>query len=83
MEVKVKGNTITQKYYIDRLLPIYCQAIKDQAKRMPREWYLQEDRDPSYGMHKEGLVCSYKRKHGIKNLVHPVQSPDLNPIEAC
>ena len=40
VEVKVKGNTITQKYYIDRLLPTYCQAIKDQAKRMPREWYL-------------------------------------------
>ena len=49
---------------------------------MPREWYLQEDGDPSHGMRKEGLARSYKQKHGIKNLTHPTQSPDLNPIEA-
>ena len=83
VEVKVKGNAMTQKYYVDRLLPVYCQAVKDQAKRMPGEWYLQEDGDPSHGMQKEGLASSYKKKHGIKNLMHPAQSPDLNPIEAC
>jgi hypothetical protein len=26
-EVKVRGNQITQKYYIERLLPIYIEAI--------------------------------------------------------
>ena len=28
IEVKVKGNAMTQKYYINRLLPIYIQAIE-------------------------------------------------------
>lgn len=74
---------MTQKYYVDRLLPVYCQAVKDQAKRMPGEWYLQEDGDPLHGIRKEGLATSYKKKNGIKNLTHPAQSPDLNPIEAC
>lgn len=50
---------------------------------MPREWYLQEDGDPLYSIQKEGLAYNYKKKHGIKNLIYPVQSPDLNPIEAC
>jgi hypothetical protein len=27
VEVTVKGNATTQKYYVERLLPIYCQAI--------------------------------------------------------
>lgn len=38
---------------------------------MPGEWYLQEDGDPSHSMRKEGLAYSYKKKHGIKNLMHP------------
>jgi hypothetical protein len=82
IEVKVKGNAITQKYYIDCLLPIYIQAIKDKAKYKPGEWLLQEDRDLSHGIRKEGLAQEYKAVNNIKNLKHPAQSPDLNPIEA-
>jgi hypothetical protein len=82
VEVKVKGNAMTQKYYTERLLPIYCQAMKDQAELVPGEWYLLEDGDPSHGMRKEGLASQYKDAHGVKNYVHPAQSPDLNPIEA-
>jgi transposase len=33
VEVKVKGNTMTQKYYIERHLPIYCEAVKNGAHR--------------------------------------------------
>lgn len=44
-------------------------------------WLLQEDGDPSHDMRKEGLADAYKKSQGIKNLVHPPQSPDLNPIE--
>lgn len=54
--MKVKGNVITQKYYTERLLPIYYQRIKDQAELVPGGWYLLEDRDPSHGMQKEGLA---------------------------
>jgi hypothetical protein len=28
VEIKVQGNTITQKYYIKNLLPMYVDAIK-------------------------------------------------------
>jgi len=45
-------------------------------------WYLQEDGDPSHGMRKRGLAEEYKEAYNIKNLKHPAQSPDLNPIEA-
>lgn len=82
VEVKVKGNAMTQKYYTERLLPIYCQAIKDQAELVPGEWYLLEDRDLSHGMRKEGLARQYKDARGVKNYVQPAQSPDLNLIEA-
>ena len=82
MEVKVKGNAMTQKYYTERLLPVYVKAIKDRRQWSPGMWYLQEDGDPSHGMRKRGLAEEYKEAHNIKNLKHPAQSPDLNPIEA-
>ena len=44
---------------------------------------LQEDGDPSYGMKRRGLAQLLKEEHNIRNFVHPPQSPDLNPIEAC
>lgn len=47
-----------------------------------KPWLLQEDNDPSHGMRKKGLAQEYKEAHNIQNLVHPTQSPDLNPIEA-
>ena len=28
VEVKVKGNAMTQKYYVDRLLPVYIEAVE-------------------------------------------------------
>ena len=81
VEIKVKGNTMTQKYYMDRLLPIYCQAIESMREIDDKPWLLQEDGDPSHGMRKKGLAQEYKETHGIQNLAHPTQSPDLNPIE--
>jgi hypothetical protein len=72
---------MTQKYYVERLLPIYCQAIESMRQINNKEWFLQEDGDPSHGMHKEGLAAEYKAARNIKNWFHPAQSPDLNPIE--
>ena len=82
VNIKPQGNSMTQKYYTERLLPIYIQAIKEAHDREPGPWVLQEDGDPSHGMRKEGLAQRLKALNSIVNLKHPAQSPDLNPIEA-
>jgi transposase len=66
---------------VERLLPIYCKAITDVQSKDNSQWYLQEDGDPSHGIRKAGLAQAYKASHNVVNLVHPPQSPDLNPIE--
>ncbi|KAH7370026.1 hypothetical protein BKA65DRAFT_531777 [Rhexocercosporidium sp. MPI-PUGE-AT-0058] len=35
VEVKPKGNSMTQKYYVDRLLPVYKQALDSARARDP------------------------------------------------
>jgi hypothetical protein len=85
-EVRPKGNSMTQKYYTERLLPLYITAINKDRWDMPcfnDIRLLQEDNDPSHGTRKQGLAQRLKQDHGIKNLFHPAQSPDLNPMEAC
>jgi transposase len=42
---------------------------------------LQEDNNPSHSICKKGLAQEYKERHNIQNLVHPAQSPNLNPIK--
>lgn len=81
VEIQVKGNAMTQKYYVERLLPIYTAAVKSMSGIDEKTWLLQEDGDPSHGMRKKGLAQEYKEANGIQNLAHPAQSPDLNPIE--
>ena len=72
---------MTQKYYVERLLPIYVDAIKSMREIDDKPWLLQEDGDPSHGMRKRGLAQEYKEAYNIQNLYHPAQSPDCNPIE--
>jgi hypothetical protein len=81
--VKPKGNAMTQKYYVEKLLPLYCNAVIDGRHWKPGPWLLQEDNDPSHGTRKRGLAELYKEENDIDCIVHPPQSPDLNPIEAC
>ncbi|KAE9366382.1 hypothetical protein N431DRAFT_438767, partial [Stipitochalara longipes BDJ] len=81
-DVKPQGNAMTQKYYTERLLPVYIEAIQKARLENPGNWLLQEDGDPSHGMRKEGLARKLKDDNWIVNLTHPAQSPDLNPIEA-
>jgi hypothetical protein len=81
-EVKAGGNSMTQKYYTERLLPVYIDAIQKAQLREAGPWLFQEDGDPSHGMRKEGLAYKLKEANWITNLKHPAQSPDLNPIEA-
>jgi transposase len=85
-EVKPKGNAMTQKYYVERLLPVYINAIHTARLQLNGElkpWILQEDNDPSHGKRKKGLAQLYLESNWIPVLIHPAQSPDLNPMEAC
>jgi len=83
--VQPKGNSMTQKYYTERLLPVYINAVKTSGNRYPGPWLLQEDNDPSHGLRgkKKGLAQLLRDTHSIKSLQHPSNSPDFNPIEAC
>jgi hypothetical protein len=82
-QVKPKGNSMTQKYYCERLLPVYIKAIQDLSAGYPQNFIFQEDNDPSHGRKKNGLAYLLKEQAGIANLIHPPRSPDLNPMEAC
>lgn len=72
---------MTQKYYVERLLPVYIEAVQGERLRTQNQVYLQEDGDPSHGMRKEGLAAELKATNWVINIKHPAQSPDLNPIE--
>ena len=85
LEVKPKGNAMTQKYYCEKILPIYCNAINHlrvSFRSGMEQWALLEDGDPSHGLRKEGLAHHLKLQNWITNHNHPANSPDLNPIEA-
>ena len=45
---------------------------------MPKDWIFQQDYDPK---HKLKLVQEFLKVRKVKDLDHPAQSPDLNPIE--
>lgn len=85
-EVKPKGNSMTQKYYTERLLPIYINTVNSLRlwdEQAP--WKLQEDGDPSHGFRGQtpGIAQRLKDANWIINHEYPPQSPDLNPTEAC
>ena len=87
LEKKPQGNAMTQEYYLHKLLPGLCGAVnslRDRYKHLPDNWQLVEDGDSSHGLKSgpEGLCNQYRRKHYVRNVDHPPQSPDLNPIEA-
>ena len=70
-KVKVGGNYITQKYYTERLLPVYINAIQKACMQDYGPWLFQEDGDPSYGMCKAGLACKLKDDNWIENFIYP------------
>lgn len=82
VQIKSKGNSMTQAYYVKRLLPVYLQSY-NEARMMNLNPLLQEDNDNSHGTRsKDNIVQSFKAANWITTLIHPPQSPDLNPIEA-
>ncbi|KAF2836094.1 hypothetical protein M501DRAFT_940693, partial [Patellaria atrata CBS 101060] len=76
-----KGNSMTQEYYVKHILPTFIEAINYRCQRSPGNYFLVEDGDPSHGLRKHGLAQRVRDENNIKNLTHPAQSPDLNPIE--
>ena len=83
VEVKPKGNSMTQKYYTENILPHHIQSI-EEARAQGRRPILQEDNDPSHGTRSyDNFAARHKRSNNIDPFIHPAQSPDLNPIEAC
>jgi hypothetical protein len=76
---------MSQQSYVDKILPIYCEAMVMLREKYPPppgiKWLLVEDGDRSHGMTKPGLAQQLKDRYSIKNLSHPTQSPDLNPHE--
>ena len=76
---------MTQKYYCQKLLPFYIEAVKFARSRIPTDahsqWYLQEDNDPSHGKRSRGLAEHLREQNSIPKLHHPGNSPDLNPME--
>jgi hypothetical protein len=82
--MKLKGNSMTQKYYIERLLSVYITAVQKARIICGRDAILfEEDNDPSHGTRsKLNVAKQLKDANWLIILVHPAQSPDLNPIEA-
>ena len=74
---------MTQKYYTERLLPVYIKAVQEARISRDQDAILQEDNDPSHGTRSElNVARQLKDSNWVTVLVHPAQSPDLNPMEA-
>jgi transposase len=81
--MKLKGSSMTQKYYTERLLPVYIRAVQEARISRNQDAILQEDNNPSHGTRSELNVAKQLQDSSwITVLVRPAQSPDLNPIEA-
>ena len=83
-EVKSSGNSMTQKYYAEHILPAHIKAVKDLELRYPgHQIWLQEDNDRSHGTAStNNPPRRLKIASRVSLLRHPAQSPDLNPIES-
>jgi hypothetical protein len=82
LEVKGSGHHMTQQYYATNVLPTYIRYIHQARLQDPQSWLLQEDGDPSHGTKsKDNVAENTRQANWIPVLLHPAQSPDLNPIE--
>jgi hypothetical protein len=87
VEVTPKGNAVSQEFYTRDVLPKHIteiQALETHYKHHKHRFLLQEDGDPSHGNKSTDNPCArLKRDADPQILIHPAQSPDLNPIESC
>jgi hypothetical protein len=92
-EVIKPGNSMRASYYTEKILPVYRDALyalqarsnelRGRVHRNDRyNWFIVEDNDPSHGTRNDdSLPAHYRKQHGMRRIVHPANSPDLNPIE--
>ena len=83
VEIKIRGNHMTQHYYATKILPQYIEELKSMRTKYGNA-ILQEDNDPSHGTRSTwNIPWCIKRSNQLLDtlLVHPAQSPDLNPKE--
>ena len=64
-------------------MPVYIDALHHARLKYDENFLLVEDGDPSHGMKRPGLARQQKDANWVLNLVHPPNSPDLNPSEAA
>lgn len=85
LEVVGSGHHMTQDYYTKHILPTYIQALHQaRCDDATLAWFLMEDGDPSHGNKSTDNVAEdARRANWIAVILHPAQSPDLNPQEAC
>ena len=73
---------MTQKHYAEHVLPKHIETIKRLEERHKHHYILQEDNDGSHGTRSLQNPCRrLKINANLELLLHPAQSPDLNPIE--
>jgi transposase len=83
VDIKPKGNSMTQHFYTEHVLPQHIKHIKRLEARYSRQIHFQEDNDPSHGTRStKNVARQLKDASQITTLIHPAQSPDFNPIEA-
>ena len=79
------GHHMTQDCYTKNLLPHYIKMVQSSRLHNTLEdihWLLQEDGDPSHGTKSVNNIAEDLRQvNWIAVIIHPAQSPDLNPIE--
>lgn len=91
VKVKPQGNSMTGKYYSERILPGLINAIHTLSTRFDlrgeeQHFILQEDNDRSHGHTLPSRPDSFqdriKKAASIETLEHPPISPDCNPQES-
>jgi hypothetical protein len=91
VKVKPMGNSMTGKYYSEKILPGLIEAIYTLCCRHNLKYYnhyfvLQEDNDKSHGhtaqYRPDSLQDRIKKAANIHTIIHPARLPDLNPQEA-
>jgi hypothetical protein len=69
--MKPKGNSMTQKYYTERLLPVYIRAIQEARISCEQHAILQEDNDLTHGTKSEiNVAKQLKDSNWIPVLIH-------------
>ncbi|KAH7384708.1 hypothetical protein BKA66DRAFT_416749, partial [Pyrenochaeta sp. MPI-SDFR-AT-0127] len=83
VEVRLKGNSMAQKYYAQRILSHHLDELDRLEAKYGHKFYFQADNNDSHGTGSfNNLPACLKRERNTLIIVHPANPPDLNPIES-